>query len=158
MDGRTPDARDRAPQLTVLAIMDKPATDPKRASAASDRLEGLVTRIEAQLEALRVAMLDNKSDDIEVEAAKLHKSLAQSMEAFVQAAREGGVPAAMRARLAAASAVVATQREALARATAALDRAIDVLIHSDGHTAQGQGHVYSEAGVPVRPSKGSTEA
>ena len=47
---------------------------------------------------------------------------------FTRAAREGGVPSTLRRRLALASAQVAAQREALARATAALDRAIDVLL------------------------------
>ena len=41
------------------------------------------------------------------------------------------MPAALRNRLASASGQVAAQRESLARATAALDRAIDVLLPRD---------------------------
>ena len=42
------------------------------------------------------------------------------------------MPPALRHRLASASGQVAAQRESLARATAALDRAIDVLLPGDG--------------------------
>jgi hypothetical protein len=47
---------------------------------------------------------------------------------FSSAARSGTVPAPLRRRLASASGQVAAQRESLARATAALDRAIEVLM------------------------------
>ncbi len=50
------------------------------------------------------------------------------MLSFKHAARHGGVPPALRQRLALAGAGVAAHRDALARATAALDRAIDALM------------------------------
>ena len=53
---------------------------------------------------------------------------------FSDAARDGPVPPALRKRLASASGQVAAQRESLARATAALDRAIDVLLPRDAAT------------------------
>jgi hypothetical protein len=59
----------------------------------------------------------------------------------------------LRRRLALASAQVASQRDALARATAALDRAIDVLM--PGHGAA----LYSASGTQaVRRSASSIEA
>ena len=51
----------------------------------------------------------------------------QSSSSRMQRA-SGPVPSALRTRLATASGQVAAQRESLARATAALDRAIDVLL------------------------------
>jgi hypothetical protein len=65
------------------------------------------------------------------------------------AAQHGGVPPPMRLRLAHASAQVARQREALARATAALDRAIEVLMpgahpaHRSVYSASGRLDAYN---------------
>jgi hypothetical protein len=58
----------------------------------------------------------------------LHTALAAAVDHFARAAKAGGVPPSMRRRLALAGGQVAAQREALARATASLDRAIDVLL------------------------------
>ena len=56
------------------------------------------------------------------------QQLAQAIVSFSEAARSGAVPPNLRHRLALAGGRVAAQRESLARATAALDRAIDVLM------------------------------
>src|SRR5438128_508738 len=77
---------------------------------------------------------------IETEAGQLHRALAAAIDHFGRAARSGGVPAPLRQRLAVAGGQVAAQREALARATAALDRAIDVLLPEragSGYAARG---------------------
>jgi hypothetical protein len=58
----------------------------------------------------------------------LHRSLTGAVEHFRAAAQRGALPSPLRDRLALASARVAAQRQALARATASLDRAIDVLL------------------------------
>ena len=58
----------------------------------------------------------------------LQQALTHAVDRFSLAARHGQVPEPLRRRLASASALVAAQRESLARATAALDRAIDVLL------------------------------
>jgi len=55
------------------------------------------------------------------------------------------VPPALRQRLALAGSQVAAQRESLARATAALDRAIDVLMPAPPAAA-----VYGQAGITER--------
>ncbi len=53
------------------------------------------------------------------------------MTQFSDAAKNGPLPPSLRHRLASASGQVAAQRESLARATAALDRAIDVLLPAE---------------------------
>ena len=69
--------------------------------------------------------------DIDTHATELHRALAMAVDRFALAARRGSVPPALRHRLANTSGQVAAHRESLARATAALDRAIDVLIPRD---------------------------
>ena len=90
---------------------------------------------------------------IELHAGELQKALSQAVERFMQAARRGGPPLPLRRRLGLASAQVAAQRDALARATAALDRAIDVLMPGHGSA------LYSPSGAhPPRRSRASLEA
>ncbi len=112
-------------------------------------LEPRLAAVEARLEALSTALTASDSRAIEHEAAELHRALAGALDHFARAARNGGVPPALRQRLAVATARVAAQREALARATAALDRAIDVLLPG----GNGPG-VYGAAGHPDRSHGG----
>lgn len=95
-------------------------------------LETPLVAVEQRLAALGEALVQNNAQAIESEAAELHRALAAAVAHFSRAAREGSVPPALRQRLAVASGQVAAQREALARATAALDRAIDVLLPGMG--------------------------
>ena len=81
-------------------------------------------------------------------ATELHRALARAVDCFVRAAREGSVPLALRHRLANTSGQVAAQRESLARATAALDRAIDVLMPHDSPA------LYSTFGANERSTRG----
>ncbi len=90
---------------------------------------------------------------IELHAGELQKALSLAVERFMQAARRGGPPLPLRRRLGLASAQVAAQRDALARATAALDRAIDVLMPGHGSA------LYSPSGAQhPRRSRASIEA
>jgi len=107
-------------------------------------LETPLVAVEDCLAALGGALYRNDSEAIEAEAAALHRALAAAIEHFTRATREGRVPAPLRQRLAMASGQVAAQRESLARATAALDRAIDVLLPGLG------GSVYAAAGTADR--------
>lgn len=92
-------------------------------------LEALVGDVDRHLDALGEALRARDAAATERHAQQLHHSLARAVEGFSQAARcPGGVALALRQRLALASAKVAAHREALLRATAALDRAIDVLM------------------------------
>lgn len=93
-----------------------------------DDLEPSLAAVEQRLAALGEALRERDAAAIELHAAELHRALAQAVQRFAHAARSGGVPPVLRTRLARAGGQVAAQRESLARATAALDRAIDVLM------------------------------
>jgi hypothetical protein len=113
---------------------------PGTPDGAGAELEKPLVRVEDQLASLGQAMMSNDALALEAAASELHRALASAVDHFRLAARSGGVPAPLRRRLAHASARVAAQRESLARATAALDRAIDVLMPgaaSPGYGASG---------------------
>jgi hypothetical protein len=127
--------------------LDTPGAGP---GLAAD-LEPLVVQVEERLGALADSLRERDVQAIEVQAHELHRALAHAVECFMHAARNGGVPEAMRARLARASAQLARQREALSRATAALDRAIDVLMPG----AVPAGKVYTASGLAAPLHTGS---
>ena len=91
-------------------------------------LEPPLKAVEDQLLALSLALHQQDVAAVDQAGTRLHLALAAAVDHFGRAARSGGVPAPLRQRLALASGQVAAQREALARATASLDRAMDVLI------------------------------
>jgi hypothetical protein len=130
-------------------------TLPDTADGAPHReLEAALGEVELRLVALGTALRDGNAHAIEAQAGELHRALAQAVHRFAQAARQGGVPPVLRRRLAAASGQVAAQRESLARATAALDRAIDVLMPRDPG-----GGVYSvEGGADRSAPRGAIQA
>lgn len=114
-------------------------------------LDGLITTIEERLQALGAALRDRDAPAIESHAAELHRALALAIHRFADAARTpDGVPPLLRQRLARAGGLVAAQRESLARAMAALDRAIDVLLPRDSAA------VYSTFGGADRSPLGSS--
>jgi len=110
----------------------------------ASELEAPLAAVEDRLAALGAALHRSDAAAIESEATALHGALAAAVQSFSRAARQGGVPPLLRQRLALAGGQVAAQREALARATAALDRAIDVLLPGKG------GHVYAANGAADR--------
>jgi hypothetical protein len=104
----------------------------ERTSAAhAPELEVRLAAVETRLVALGNALRARDSAGIDLHAAELHRALASAVSQFSDAAKSGPLPPALRSRLATASGEVAAQRESLARATAALDRAIDVLLPRD---------------------------
>lgn len=104
-------------------------TGPRiRAARADSTLEATLSRVEGHLASLGTALCDRNLEAIGHHGQGLHAALTQAVDRFSLAAKQGSVPEALRRRLAHASATVAAQRESLARATAALDRAIDVLM------------------------------
>jgi hypothetical protein len=115
---------------------------------ADDQLEPVVAAVEAGLAALGDALRARDSAAIESNAAALHQALAVAVARFSQAAHRGRISPALRNRLVMASGAVAAQRESLARATAALDRAIDVLLPS------GANALYASSGS-MRRSQGN---
>ena len=101
-------------------------------SAADSELEARLADVETRLSALGNALRARDAAAIDLHAGELHRALSSAISHFSDAARSSRVPPALRTRLATASGQVAAQRESLARATAALDRAIDVLLPRDG--------------------------
>ena len=125
----------------ALSPNDRPATHQ------ATELEQPLRLVEERLVALGVALQRQDVDALDHVAADLHSALAAAVDRFGRAARAGGVPPGLRQRLAQAGGQVAAQREALARATASLDRAIEVLIPRVG----GSG-LYTQAGETARSS------
>jgi hypothetical protein len=114
----------------------------------SPELENALAAVELRLAALGAALHARDGAGIDLHATELHRALAKAVEHFTRAASAGSVPVALRLRLASASGEVAAQRESLARATAALDRAIDVLLPREGAP------VYSTFGAAERSGRG----
>lgn len=102
-------------------------TESRPARHPSD-LESALAAVETSLADLGLALQEHDADHTEVAAGHLHQALTLAVRQFSDSARRGGVPPALRRRLAMASGQVAAQREAVARATTMLDRAIDVLL------------------------------
>ncbi|MCE9660915.1 MAG: hypothetical protein K8R60_20500 [Burkholderiales bacterium] len=102
------------------------------APADSPELEARLAAVESRLAALGNALRARDPVAIDLQASELHRALAAAVSHFSDVARTGSVPAALRERLAQASSQVVAQRESLARATAALDRALDVLLPREG--------------------------
>jgi len=122
-----------------------PSHDERRAALHADALETPLLAVEEQLGALGAALHRQDAAAVDRVAAELHAALAAAVDHFSRAARSGGVPSVLRRRLALAGGQVAAQREALARATASLDRAIDVLIPGMAHAS-----LYSTSGAAER--------
>ncbi len=102
------------------------------APIASPELESRLAAVESHLVALGNALRARDPAAIDLQASDLHRALAAAVSHFSDAARNGTVPSPLRERLAQASGQVVAQRESLARATAALDRALDVLLPREG--------------------------
>jgi hypothetical protein len=135
------------------AIRSEAATPSVAVGVSSAELEAVLQRVEQHLDDLQAALSARDMRCIELHAGELQRALSQAVERFMQAARSGGPPLPLRRRLGLASAQVAAQRDALARATAALDRAIDVLMPGQGSA------LYSQSGAhPPRRGRSSIEA
>ncbi|MBC7957737.1 MAG: hypothetical protein H7Y33_17945 [Cytophagales bacterium] len=120
---------------------------------ASPELESTLAEVETQLVSLGESLRANDSVAIDHHATELHRALARAVDHFTHAARNGPVPPPLRERLKLAGGLVASQRESLARATAALDRAIDVLMPRER-----TGSVYGAAGAERAMRSGVIQA
>jgi hypothetical protein len=117
----------------IMLTLQKPTTPQSTPAGTPDTaLEQALDLVEAQLSALGAALVQRDTLAIDRHSADLHSALAKAVDCFARAAKSGPLPPALRRRLVSASGQVAAQRESLARATAALDRAIDVLIPNEG--------------------------
>ncbi|MFG6448130.1 hypothetical protein ACG0Z6_07710 [Roseateles sp. BYS180W] len=119
----------------------------------TQELEKPLVEVESCLSQLGEALLRRDSQAIEAHAAALHLALAHAIDRFTTAARSGEVPPGLRNRLMQAGGHVAAQRESLARATAALDRAIDVLMpdtQAGLYSAQGKAERKNSLGNSIQ--------
>lgn len=141
--------------------MNRPSAAPAPAattSAAAHRaaaeidpvLEDTLTAVESRLSGLADALRQRDLGAIDEQAAELHRALARAVDQFSRASRSGTIPLALRRRLAQTGGRVAAQRESFARATAALDRAIDVLLPRPAPA------VYGATGTAQRGSLGGS--
>ncbi len=119
------------------------------AATGTAGLEDMLTAVETRLADLSEALRTRDLGGIDRHAADLHMALATAVDTFCIALRSGPVSPALRRRLVAASGQVAAQRESLARATSALDRAIDVLMPREASSC------YSPTGDNKRSRIGS---
>jgi hypothetical protein len=118
----TRSSKSSAPVPVVVAA-------PARASAGQDAaLETALGAVESRLASLGDALRSRDLASIDLHSTELHRALSSAVDHFSRAARSGALPPALRRRLVNAGGTVAAQRESLARATAALDRAMDVLL------------------------------
>lgn len=124
---------------------------PQGSPPVSLELETTLAAVETHLTSLGEALRANDMAAVDHHASELHRALARAVDHFTHAARNGPVPPPLRQRLMRASGLVASQRESLARATAALDRAIDVLMPRSTPAS-----VYSAAGNPERSGRGGS--
>ena len=113
-------------------MTDTPASPRRAGDPAGHPLEECLNQVESQLASLGTALGARDLDAIGRHSQGLQQALTQAVDRFSLAAKVGQVPEPLRRRLARASGLVAAQRESLARATAALDRAIDVLMPRQG--------------------------
>jgi hypothetical protein len=128
-------------------------------AADSSDLEPAVAAVEARLLALGNTLMARDAAALERCAAELHRALTDAVNRFSLAARSGaGVNPALRQRLIRATGAVAAQRESLSRATAALDRAMDVLMPRSAEAVYRAAPGVSAYGSAGRPSRGSVHA
>lgn len=130
-----------------------PPSDSNHTNALGQQLELPLLEVESCLNLLGDALVRRDTQAIEQYAASLHQALALAIASFSEAARNGSVPPQLRSRLVQAGGKVAAQRESLARATAALDRAIDVLMPGVGtglYSAMGKSERKSALGGSIQ--------
>jgi hypothetical protein len=123
------------------SVRPTPVLRPAAGENTQNLLEQSLAELEAHLATLGVCLRERNAEGLERSASELHAALSRSIGLFARAAQVGQLPGELRRRLIHTSSMVASQRESLARATAALDRAIDVLIPQagpKGYSAQGK--------------------
>lgn len=91
-------------------------------------LEPSLSDLEEALGILQSALQGDDPSALDLAARELQGALGRAVDHFRRAALCGPIEPALRQRLRSASVRITVQREALARATASLDRAIDVLL------------------------------
>lgn len=106
---------------------------------AADPFPPLLGELEAALALVQDALSVRDAAALERHAGTVQRLMTEALHQGQARGREGALSPDLRQRLAAAGAQVAAQRVALGRATAALDRAIDVLMPAEPLGLYGQG-------------------
>jgi hypothetical protein len=116
-----------------------PSSTPAPNGPVTAPLELALSSVELHLVGLGDAMRQRDVRALDHHASELRQALTSAADRFSEAARSGPIPSDLRERFGRAGALVAAQRESLARATAALDRAIEALIprEATGYGPQG---------------------
>lgn len=117
------------------------------AHPSTGSLSEAIDAIDERLAVLADALRDHDGRGIDAAALDVQRALALALDRF-QRGRAPITPA-LRQRLGRASAAIAVQRESLARATASLDRAIDVLLPREAgvYNARGAADQVKHSGV-----------
>jgi len=118
-------------------------------ASCETRLDAALAAVDDRLNALGEALRARDAAAIEAQAGELHRALGAAVDQFALAAKAGPVSPALRQRLARTGGLVAAQRESFSRATAALDRALDVLLPREAAP------VYSPQAAAERGPRGS---
>ena len=121
--------------------------------AQTGEVEQTIATLESRLQTLGEALRVHRAEAVATEAAELQRALAAAMERLRRSARDGQLSPQLRQRLASASGQMAAQRESLARASAALDRALDVLLPGTSPQV-----AYSATGLSERQPRGLLRA
>jgi ABC-type transporter Mla subunit MlaD len=140
--------------VTTPRTDSRPAAGAPRAVPVTSELDAALGAVEHQLATLGQALVDQDAEAAEKASAALRTALRGAMEQFARVARQGGVPLELKRRLAAASGQIAAQREALSRATTALDQALDILLPraDDGGTYGAHGGAARSTGRVIAAS------
>jgi hypothetical protein len=121
--------------------MHAPTLELPLTTGFGEALEAALDSVERSLGALGTALRERDAAAVERHAGELHRALAAAIQRLGQASRQpSGVPQALRLRMAAVGGQVAAQRENVARASAAIERGIEVLMPTTAPLAMyGQG-------------------
>ncbi len=123
---------------------------PARADASPKRdvseLETSLSSVELAIATLGQALCHPDIAAIEAASTALHDAMRAAMGQFALVAKSGTMPAALRARFAAASGQILAQREALIRASTRVEQNLEILIPR----APAQTSVYSASGAGGR--------
>ncbi len=118
-------------------------------SLQPEKLPPLLNELEAALALVQQALGQRDAQLLEEQAGQVQQLLANTLAV----ARGQPLPAPLRQRLATAGAQLAAQRQALGRATASLDRALEVLMPADPDPSG----IYGQSGRSLRQrSSGSS--
>ena len=91
-------------------------------------LEASLAAVELAIATLGRTLAGGDIAAVEAASTALHDAMRAAMNQFAQVARGGRMPAELRARFALANAQIGAQREALIRASAAVEQNLEILI------------------------------